>query len=95
MTWPRTFSSEYRYSTKKMLLIYFSRTLCCICFRYKGLSDEVTCCFCRVVLAQWEPHDDILKEHAKAAQHCPGVLQLQGAKKRKEGQEEGEDCIIM
>ncbi len=68
-------------------------TLNNIYYSYKGLSDEVTCCFCRVVLAQWDPQDDILEEHAKVSPHCPGVMQLLGAKKRKESQEE--DCIIM
>jgi baculoviral IAP repeat-containing protein 7/8 len=40
----------------------------------RAYDDEVTCAFCDVCIAKWDPKDDPIEEHKKASKYCPMVL---------------------
>ena len=45
-------------------------------FFYVGLSDQVQCAFCHVVIGKWEKHDIVEDEHRKWSDgKCPMVKQ--------------------
>ncbi len=59
-------------------------------FRWLGVDSDVCCCFCRCILGDFEPEDDIVEVHALASPHCPMVKKK---KERKEG-EEGQSFFL-